>query len=525
MQKTFNLLEKPFLRCTRSEHSQELLNLKQIFLESHLILDIDPDSPLERAALYRFLLTFLYRIFGIPQGTKAWQELWEQKQFNADQLNQYFDQVHNRFDLYSKEFPFMQVTGYLTEFQTNTNSLYLEKASASNKTLFDHSYDAAPGKLSDAELAVSLITNQCFSLGGGKSQTINRTAGNGAKGLVVFIKGSNLFETLLLNYCKAFTEVKVGTPAWERDDFSEPLHEQAKLPDGICDYLTWQVRAIQQNPENPENPWAPFAHAQGRVIDDTAFQSYETLMTQKQGEKGWYCAKIDPERVVWRDLEIHLQYFSKEDTKRETKPPANIQFYHELLSDRKIKKQLNYTEAKNNTIQLELIGMSNDRAKVNLWRRETYLIPINMVENKETTAILRRLTNRLEEAHQILTSKIKYLAKQIQNSGSEKDRKKFADDFLKHTEVSSQFWAQLENPFRQFLVDFASSEEISIAQWMVTQVKPVLHSTFQFGISKIRFDPRFLKICTEAEKFFNLAVYKFMEEYQKEIDNVQQQSA
>jgi CRISPR system Cascade subunit CasA len=177
-------------------------------LRAHEIGEVHDGSPVVTLALHRLLLAILHRNFG-PASLRAWKRLWVAGHFDSGKLTGYFDRWHNRFDLFDRERPFYQTGGLTSDRSLPIAALFDELSCKNNATLFDHSTNENHRTVSAAEAARGLIARQGFALGLGISPTIaihgkavktdNRKDGPLARGLVVLVRGDNLFRTLLCN--------------------------------------------------------------------------------------------------------------------------------------------------------------------------------------------------------------------------------------------------------------------------------------------------------------------------------------
>ena len=70
---SFNLVDKPWIPCIKNDGTQVTLNLQQVMSQAHKIRALTGDTPLITAALHRFLLTILHRVFG-PDSEDEWAE-------------------------------------------------------------------------------------------------------------------------------------------------------------------------------------------------------------------------------------------------------------------------------------------------------------------------------------------------------------------------------------------------------------------------------------------------------------------
>ena len=114
-----------------------------------------------------------------------------------------------------------------------------------------HDNDARGLALSAHEAARDLLTVQAFGFGGDRGML---TDAPWSKGVVFFVQGDTLKETLFLNLLPYPDETggdrlpdwEIDHPSWEMDD---PFMERKGQPLGYLDLLTWQNHKVMLFPE------------------------------------------------------------------------------------------------------------------------------------------------------------------------------------------------------------------------------------------------------------------------------------
>ena len=195
---TFNLIDEPWIPCTMLDGTRRSLGLRETLTRAQDVGELSGDSPLEVASLHRLLLAVLHRNFDIGD-SQQWGALWESGAFDSGVINGYFEKWRGRFDLFDGERPFYQVAGLdLTKGGSSARLFFHQD---NNATLFTHVATADPPSLTPPESARLLVGFMAFDVGGLKTGGPAKAAmlNNGA---VVLIKGSNLFQTLILNLCR-----------------------------------------------------------------------------------------------------------------------------------------------------------------------------------------------------------------------------------------------------------------------------------------------------------------------------------
>jgi len=196
---SFNLVDQPWIPCLKRNGEVIDLSLRALFARSHELVDLAADSPMENAALYRFLLAILHRNFG-PANSKQWQELWQADSFPLDTINEYFTEWYERFDLFSAEHPFGQ---FAEDKRVNPKSVVSLKHGFGMlpSGWFDHQVeteDQLEVRLSPPEAARDLLTVLAFGFGGLSGiPNISHTDAFCTKGVIFVVQGDNLKQTLM----------------------------------------------------------------------------------------------------------------------------------------------------------------------------------------------------------------------------------------------------------------------------------------------------------------------------------------
>jgi CRISPR system Cascade subunit CasA len=243
---SFNLIDSPFVPCVVGGRI-ELWPLRSTLVRAHEVDELRDPSPMVTLALHRLLLAILHRTLNGPDSPEQWKKWWDKKCFDPDPINGYLSEVAvtEHFDLFDARRPFFQDVVFEAKTRGGINQIVRELSRGNNATLFDHTHEGPPPKLEAPAVARALITEQLFALGGGKSELGYTSSAPAVGGVLILIRGENLFETLLLNLMPPDVagfqaEAPNDRPAWERP--KRPSAD-SHTPDGYLDYLTWQSRS------------------------------------------------------------------------------------------------------------------------------------------------------------------------------------------------------------------------------------------------------------------------------------------
>ena len=202
---------------------------------------------------------------------ETWISLWEQEKFPKI-VGDYLEKWRDRFFLYDEEYPFFQVT------KRDVDSSKLNKTSPSdvsgkkinrkisesnNKVaLFSPKYDGGNNKeiLSNAEVVRWLITYQGYT-GLDDKVAFGKDKYKSSKGWLfdiggIYLKGENIFETIILNTVLANNEddnlEKIQLPCWEissKEYLNINLNPSVDKVDTCASLLTVWSRAIFMEPK------------------------------------------------------------------------------------------------------------------------------------------------------------------------------------------------------------------------------------------------------------------------------------
>jgi CRISPR system Cascade subunit CasA len=238
------------------------VSAREALVGAHEIAGLALDNPMETVALFRQVLLPVYlAACGLPTSRDEWVARLAGGRVDGARIGGYLDEHANRFDLFSPDRPFAQVTDLRTaKGETKPVSLLIAAAATGNNVpLFAARTEADPPALSPAEAARALLATQCWDTAAIKSGAVGdpraakagKTTGNptgplGQLGVTVPL-GSTLFETLLLNTPMHRAGGTPGdTPQWRQDHHATWAIRPAT---GVLDLLTWQARRVRLFPE------------------------------------------------------------------------------------------------------------------------------------------------------------------------------------------------------------------------------------------------------------------------------------
>ena len=547
----FNLIDKPWIPCLTPDGERVELGLRDTLAQAHELREIRGDTPLETASLHRLLLAVSHRVFG-PKKSSIWKSFWGQERFDESILKAYLHrpEIYHRFNLFDPEKPFYQPCNRsedklddetiksrvqrkgkmsLTQFLDSSVregvepisviSLLLHAASGDNATLFDHSTKAVGISLTPAQAARALITSQLFGFGGTSGVRENFSDAPGAKGILFFARGRNLFETLMLNMVRYDEDKPLPTPdaddlpAWEMED---PFVPDRRRPKGYLDYLTWHNRRIWLRPEKIEGRivvrdmhWSPGLKMDADDVDP--MKHY--FVDKKEGAKP-LCFTSD--RALWRDSKVLFQLGGV------NRPPKVVQWLARLAQP----PVLVLDAAQR--YQLMALGIAKNQARLDFLRSESLPLPIDFLKHQDLVGELSRAlavaegcATAIREASFVLAWLVLYPTTNAESfattakinskikSGSRKQSKdegaKRIYKLSKSWGVERYYWSDLEVHFHSLVQDLADAPEQTLQTWR-DQVRRAAKAVFNQAERYAGGDRRAMRAAAVARQRFYIGL-------------------
>ncbi len=320
---SYNLIDEPWIPCLFDDGTLRELGLRAVLKEAPRIREIAHDSPLFVASIHPILAAILHRVLeqqNDEDPEAEWDVWWAQKHFDEAAIDAYFEQWHDRFDLFDVQFPFYQVAGLEMSEASSLFRLAMEENNA--PAMFANRANPDWEAPSPALAAQLLVTIQNFALGFGRSSKAKiggeeieppySADGPLLRGLTVWPSGETLFQTLCLNVVPHELNPD-DAPCWEldaphklRDLALKSGGRQSTAPRGICDLLTLQSRLIRLLPDENEGETvvAGAYFTQGRSLEKDeakrpAFHPLNLYFTSKTA--GIVVLSLSEGKAIWRN--------------------------------------------------------------------------------------------------------------------------------------------------------------------------------------------------------------------------------
>ena len=513
---SFNLIDQPWIPCTMPDGSHVELSLQDTLLQAHEIREIFDQSPLVTAALHRLLLAILHRNFG-PVSRSEWRTLWHARQFDSARLINYFSKWYRRFDLFDDERPFYQDGGIKTEKgkikEAEINELIPELARANNRTLFDHTTDSTSPALSPPEAARVLVMTQMYRLAGGK------LVGNQysydapiAREVCFLVKGSTLFETLLLNMVRYHGDDPVpivggDLPAWEQE---QP--NTSARPHGYTDYLTWQTLKLRLVPSQTAHEGSEVRRVRigvGRKFDNKQEEapffdpgcSYTKNPKAKPDQDPWRATRYEQGRALWRDSASLFRFIENDGRK----PISALKWASGLIGDGVLDVSMPY--------QLEAYGQCAKQRDILFWRLEHLPLPAQYLTDKDLVEALEIALKNTEQIAEHLRWVMKKFARCVlypsldEKENLKKAQKGEVNRFVDHLRATEAYWSALEVPFLNFMRRLPDDPDTVLEDWN-KRIQQGAHQAFNEATNDLDQSARVLRAIAEGQSHLAQSIHK-----------------
>lgn len=390
---SFNLVTDSWIKViSKNNYDEKEISLTELFQNTKKYYQLAGDSKSQDLAILRFLLSILltvytrfdaddeqyewlklddkWRVDEIDDDVdnlnkkllKTWKQLYKKQGF-TDKVVEYLNKYKNKFDLFG-DTPFYQVTRKVYDQNVDAKKQVSKgkgtvavkqinrKISESNNTpsIFSPKSEEEKNKTNFAELTRWLITYQNFSGVTDKTKVSSKEKFSVSKGWLysispVFVKGNDLFETLMLNLTLINgkdDDLKVlkQRPVWEYDDINEYIQQRliVKFPDNLAElYTLWsRMLHIEWNEDKP----TIFTAGLPKVNSDGVFLEPMTTWRRNKdkSESPTTKNKNNLSVAMWRNFGQYVPS-TREGTKNdETRTPGVVNWILKLKKEKAIPK-------------------------------------------------------------------------------------------------------------------------------------------------------------------------------------------
>lgn len=509
---SFNLLDEPWISVMSRDGRQKDVSLKEVFAHAQDYRRLAGDMETQNFAMLRFLLAVIQTVFsrfdsnGEPYSCikldermkqindideddaedyaddreACWEDLWKKGAFPKI-VDQYLEKWRDHFYLYDDKFPFYQVTEKEmkellpgkkpTEMKgRNINRLISE---SNNKTaLFspvtDHEEKKASPKddMTSAELARWLIMLQGYVGVADKASLVQKDQ-KPSKGWIydiggLYAEGSNLFETLMLNFIPVHPEFPyectAQCPCWEYSgkETAEKLI-RGKTVDNLASLYTNWSRAISLDPEQEKSPekHVEIVKLPGILHQDNFLEPMTIWHFNKTGDnKDHYTPlKHKPEQAVWRNFGLITLQSSNQSHQKKPGIISILDRHGSIIG--------------NKFITIHAVSMQDDGGATSWVPVDEVTDELSMndlvISDESSYGWIVRINEAVETTRQVVDRYWRFMLNiaNIRGMDPKKNGKAFADS------EKEDFYQSLNNPFRNWLADIQpdDSKDHQILTW------------------------------------------------------------
>ena len=246
-----NVAFDPWIPVVTSSGERQLASLCSVMTEGGKYADLAV-RPHERVSLMRLFICIAHAALEGPKDYEAWKKVPEEL---PEKAQKYLKKWKDSFELFHQTKPWLQVAELCKNGDaqpqsddisdwTPVSKLSFSYATGENTTLFDHEgMHSGSRHISTQETLLSMLTFQCFSVGGLMGQVFWRNVRCGilanpkkengpikssdapcspASMIHAFLRGKHLYDTIHLNLPThedihfSYGENQIGAPIWEK---------------------------------------------------------------------------------------------------------------------------------------------------------------------------------------------------------------------------------------------------------------------------------------------------------------------
>ncbi|MCH3987739.1 MAG: type I-E CRISPR-associated protein Cse1/CasA [Lachnospiraceae bacterium] len=555
-----NLLNEPWIEViSMNEGTQREISLLELFHHAEQYRCLAGEMETQNFAVLRFLLAVVQTVFSrydsdgnpypfvelndqmqqigevdeddrddyVEAREESWQALWKAGHF-PEIVCQYLEKWQEHFFLFDETYPFYQITAEEmskiipdgkkpTEFSgRNLNRLISESG---NKTaLFSPVSAEKKDFMSASELARWLLMLQGYIGLSDKTSIVGKMQ-KPSKGWIfdiggLYLKGDNLFETIMLNFIPVHPEPKYRLngqkPCWENSGLRNVERlKSGKSVDNLAELYTNWSRAVYINPnmKNDEPVLLNIVKLPAIEHQDNFLEPMTIWSMNSTGDnKGHYTPrKHRPDQAVWRSFGlIALKTSSQSDQKQ----PAIIERIDEI---RKI--------VGSKWIDIQAVSMKDDGNATSWVPVDEIIDNLNandlVIADASDNGWIVRINNAVETTKQTVEIYREFVqdTAEIRGKDPRKDGKAFIDS------EKENLYQNLNEPFRTWLshIQPEDSKNEKVSEWydslkniVMQQAESIVNRATTRDFIGIEKGDQIFNIVNAYQKFKNRVMQKLL---------------
>jgi len=517
----FDLRTEPWIPVRDSNNTLHEISLHEALTNAASYQGIESESPLEVAALYRFLLAVLHRALKGPTTAKD-NARWFKEGFDLAAIEAYLERYGNRLDLFHGERPFYQVSEMPSEgFTQHWSRLSTEFGSGNTSPLFNYAKrDTAPKEpkswVTPAQAARLVLEHQTFCLGGLIRRFITSSPhAPTATAAHVLAVGEDLHQTLcfnLVNYPPAVQQNDCAV--WETDPPKVAVLEKdpSEVPRGLVHRYTWLSRTIKLFPEAFDGTVGVrrLAFASAVRPKDFGFDAMVAYLPRRVTKNDKLEGlRLDANRGLWRDFTALLP--DKTGRSSDVAPAVIDQAIATLA-------ELEQTRRPQRGLVVEVYGQISNQGKVELWRSEAHRLPKAILGQRNVRKTVKTLLGSADAAWEALDQSCRTFAGVILTLSERKpSNKNSIDDVISLTQSFPArliYWTDLERHFYRLIGDLDDAyDETSVEKRWVQTLIDAANLAWNATLRSAGSNPRALKAAAIAQGPLYSCLKKLRESY------------
>jgi len=516
----FDLTRESWIPCLMMTGETIDLGPEEVFERAHEIVEVSGETPPITAALHRLLITIARRSMGGPEEPEEKVELLKGGRFGKEP-KAYLKKTRDRFDLLHPTNPFYQIGGlttgkmkgetYVQHEPHPINHIMIGRPSGHNPALFDHTTDADRIRIPLAEAARHLVAYQSYHSGFGLTSSYKTplddvlrnnksyTDSPLTRGYCIFLRGRNLFETIILNL-PAGKIVEGDVPSWELDQ--KELIEMAVraasgglINMGEMDLFTWPTRFVRivSDGEMAAEVFVTNGVHLNKAVEDP-------MKAYRSTPLGMRPCSPSMDRAMWRDLGPLLVESDVDDPKPKYRNPVIIGHFRTL-------GRLIEELPRDIRISISAIGIIMESGKASSiieWREEKMPFPVEVLRDEGTMKVVLDAIRLADDASQKLRSIIMTVAKRRLGKTAS------AEAMWKAGGSSRVFWTMLDSRFATFATLISKIEtdedEKEAKEYWWLMVAEAIEKAYGSFVNSIGNDTRTLMAIGSSKSWINNAV-------------------
>lgn len=510
-QLSYSLIDNPWIPVRYSNNTVKEVSLNTLFKDLTEIREIVGDNATQTVALFRLLLAIalsaqrsaVLEESASPVFTMMkWIALWSSPGQLGEDVIRYLKTWSDRFDLFSKEYPFMQVGDLSATAGTIFPISKIIVDIPDNNPLFTTRWLSEGEGIGFNEAARWLVHVHAYDTAGNKSAAKGdfryvdgKGTGIGLAWLgqigLMFVECRNLAETLLMNMIPndQYNKVELkeidwekDIPCWERGSYKATSRgavdlgsirenrEYEPLVNGPVDLMTWQARRVRLHAQ--EGKVVGVTLAQGDRISSFNRYLIEPMTTWRfsgpDGKRpsGYVAKPHEPSEFFWQGLPATLGQMTG------MKPVFNAQGVPEYRSGALIRWMGLLHRAgiisQKQLIPVRAIGMKyHQKSKVTEVFDDRLLLPVSLLiddAGRARTHLRIALQATVEVAEALGSFAINALEASGKKYSSDPRQRAAQRRSDKRREIESVYF-MLDESFRRWIAQLTSDKHDHLKSW------------------------------------------------------------